>query len=75
MSQIIAQNDQCEIRKNLEKKISGLVSNFKFWVILGQISNFSQGRELIYQNDALGVNLSKKVVARSQEVTRGQKYQ
>ena len=75
MSQIIAQNDQCEIRKKLRKKIFGLVSNFKFWVILGQISNFSQGRELIYQNDALGVNLPKKVVARSQEVTRGQKYQ
>ena len=55
-------------------KISGLVSNFKFWVILGQISNFSEGREFIYQNDALDVNFPEKVVARSREVTRGQKF-
>ena len=56
-----------------ELKISGMVSNFKFRLILGQISNFSQDWELIYQNDAHEVKFPKKEVARSAKVTRRRK--
>ena len=63
-----------ETEKKLEQKISGQVSNFKFRVILGHISNFSSGRKFKYQNNALEVNFPKEVVARSPEGTRGQKF-
>ena len=63
-----------KIQERNRKKNSGLVSNFKFRVILGQISNFSQDREFIYQNDALDVNFSKKGVTRPTKIIRGQKF-
>ena len=55
------------------KKIFGLGSNYKFGVILGQISNLTQTMQIIYQNEALDISFSEKLVSRSSEVTRGQK--
>ena len=55
-------------------KISGhFGSNQKFGVILGQVSNFTKSRQIIYQNNAFGVSFSKKVVLRSSEVSQGHK--
>ena len=53
--------------------------NFEFgvklliWGHLGQISKLTQSMQIIYQNEAIGISFSEKLVSRSYEVTRGQK--
>ena len=56
-----------------QKKILSLRSNYKFGVILGQISKLKQSLQIIYQNEALGISFWKKLIWGSYEVTRGQK--
>ena len=38
-----------------------------------QISELTQSMQIIYQNEALGINFSEKLMSRSSEVIRGQK--
>ena len=72
-SWLTARNDHLRLRLIYRKKILDLGSNYKFGVILGQIWNLTQRRQIVYQNEALSVTFLENLISRSFEVNRGQK--